>query len=77
MGEEELFAIARVRRPRVKRWWGVRGGGEQKHAECYVCDRWIDTWAARWPMPKHARIAIDEHKDAHLAAVRTRSDDVL
>lgn len=64
---DDLTAIAKSRRPRVANWWGIRGGATRKHAECYVCDVWIDTWAATWPMPKHAIDAIAAHEQLHLS----------
>ena len=64
--ETVLFLVAVQRRPRVSRWWGTMGGGTRKYAECYICDTKIDTWAAKWPVPVHARKAITEHRDYHV-----------
>jgi hypothetical protein len=63
---ESLFGAALTRHPRVHNWWGVRGGGTRKYAQCYVCDVEIDSWSAKWPMPKHAHSAISSHGDGHL-----------
>jgi len=65
--EQELTRRAQSRRPRVKRWYGVRGGGTQKHYECYICDAWVDTWAAKWAIPRHAEQALAEHRHSHEA----------
>ena len=65
--EEQLIARAKARHPRCHNWWGTRGGGTAKHAQCYVCDIVIDTWSAQYAIPRHAAVAIGEHYLMHLA----------
>jgi hypothetical protein len=54
-------AIARERRPRVKRWVGVNGGSSERRYVCYLCDEVIDTESAKYAPTKHAEQAIADH----------------
>ena len=64
---EQLITRAKANHPRCTFWFGVRGGGTKKYAQCYICDATIDTWAAKYPQPKHAIDAIEQHLAKHWA----------
>ena len=55
--------------PLAQGWYGIQGGGTKKVVRCYVCDATIDTYAAKWPEPKHVKHAVQAHLAEHLAEV--------
>ena len=67
--DSRLLEMARVEHPQCFRWYGVRGGGTAKRVQCYVCDRVIDTFAAKFGRPKHVDAAIAAHRAEHERAL--------
>jgi hypothetical protein len=62
---EDLHDQAREVHPQAANWWGVRGTGSSKRAQCYICDKDIDSWAGGYPMTKRAQQAVRDHAAVH------------
>lgn len=65
--ESGLLDLARITHPTVAWWHGYRRAEERFGSYCYVCERFIVTWARSWPIPIIAKQAIDDHKYLHRA----------
>ncbi len=64
--DQRLTWIAQQTRPRVKRWYGRRGGSTRTVYVCYLCDKVIDSESANHRHTKHVDDSIREHRDHHL-----------
>lgn len=65
--ESGLLDVARVHHPTVAWWHGYRLAEERFGSYCYLCEKFIVTWARKWPIPHIAKHAIDDHKYLHRA----------
>lgn len=63
--ESGLLDLARVHHATVAWWHGYRRAEERFGSYCYVCERFIVTWARNWPIPQIAKQAIHDHKYIH------------
>lgn len=68
--ETQLHEAARENHPTVAWWHGYRKAEERFGSYCYVCERFIVTWARNWPIPQVAKQAIDDHKYIHRPGTR-------
>lgn len=67
-GDIRMTELARLRHPAARWWWGWRADARGSGAYCYLCDRYVSTWAHNWPMPLRAVAEVVEHRDQHLGA---------
>ena len=89
--DELLYGLRAAHHSGAKRWYGIRGGGTQKFYRCYygirgggtqkfyrcyICDVMIDTWSAEYPVPRHAVLALHEHRihECVVAGIATTLD---
>ena len=70
--DDILYLLAQRSRKRtgnkhyIAKWYGRRGGSSQRKYLCYLCDTMIDTESAKYPMTRHAKMAIESHGLYHL-----------
>ena len=66
--DDQLTLQARLRHPGAKHWWGRRASSEGgAGAYCYLCDSFVSSWAAKWPITEQARIVVHMHRSHHIA----------
>lgn len=60
-----LTDYVRLRRPRVRWWWGQVKHGGWTHAECHLCRDRIVSWDMRHPITRVAQDEIALHRAGH------------
>lgn len=63
--EDRLTAAAKIKKPRVKRWFGYKNSGTTRRVYCYICGDLIDSDSASYPQTKHMTDAINAHREKH------------
>lgn len=68
-GDDVLDMLAKRKHRTVVHWWGRRIVGAKARAVCYVCDKDIVTWDARYPPTVTAMQKVQKHRSEHLTSL--------
>lgn len=68
-GDDVLDTLARRNHRSIVHWWGRRIEGAKARAVCYICDKWITSWASTYPPTVGAVRAIQKHRSEHIASL--------